>query len=149
MLNHPFTDGLETFGFAIANPFDAMSECRLGEIAAKRGDSASARDRYAHALAIQPDSTDANLGMGRALVAMQQPAKAQPYLERAVHLDPSNFTAHFRLAAVYRIEGRVEDAQREIEQFQRYKDLKAKLADIFHEMRLTSANQERADKEAP
>ena len=48
-----------------ANPFDAIAECRLGEIAAKRGDSADARAHYERALQIQPDSAEANLGMAR------------------------------------------------------------------------------------
>jgi tetratricopeptide (TPR) repeat protein len=131
------------------NPFDLTSECRLGEIAAKRGDSGDARAHYARALAIQPDSADANLGMARTLVTLGQPEKARPYLEKAVQLDPSNSAAHFRLAALYRSEGRVEDAQRELAEFQKYKDMKEKLRAIYKEMRVTPGKQERPDSEVP
>jgi len=132
-----------------ANPFDAVAECRLGEIAAKRGDSADARVHYERALQIQPDSAEANLGMARSLVSLQQPEKARPYLEKAVRLDPSNAAAHFRLAALYRSAGRPEDARRELAEFQKYKDMKEKLKEIYRQMRVTPAKQDRPDPDVP
>ena len=132
-----------------ANPFDATAECRLGEIAAKRADSTDARAHYARALEIQPDSAEANLGMARTLVSLRQPEKARPFLERAVRLDPSNATAHFRLAALYRSAGREQDARRELAEFQKYKDMKERLKEIYGQMRLTSGKQERPDVDLP
>jgi len=132
-----------------ANPFDAVAECRLGEIAAKRGDSADARAHYERALQIQPDSAEANLGMARSLVSLQQPEKARPHLEKAVRLDPSNAAAHFRLAALYRSAGRPEDARRELAEFQKYKDMKEKLKEIYRQMRVTPAKQDRPDPDVP
>jgi tetratricopeptide (TPR) repeat protein len=132
-----------------ANPFDAVAECRLGEIAAKRADPADARAHYEKALQIQPESAEANLGMARTLVSLQQPANATPYLEKAVRLDPSNAAAHFRLAALYRSTGRPEDARRELADFQKYKDMKERLKEIYRQIRLTPAKQDRPDPDLP
>jgi cytochrome c-type biogenesis protein CcmH/NrfG len=132
-----------------ANPFDATSECRLGEIAAKRANSTDALAHYARASEIQPDSAEANLGMARTLVSLRQPEKARPFLERAVRLDPSNASAHFRLAALYRSTGRAEEARRELAEFQKYKEMKERLKEIYGQMRLTSGKQERPDVDLP
>jgi tetratricopeptide (TPR) repeat protein len=131
------------------NPFDFTAECRLGEIAAKRADQQSARAHYSRALELQPGSADANLGMARVLMSLQQPEKARPFLERAVELDPTNSVAHFRLAALYRTSGRADDARRELAEFQKYKDMKEKLKEIYRDMRVTPGRPEPADPEIP
>jgi hypothetical protein len=57
-------------------------------------------------------------------------------LEHAAQMDPTNATIHFRLGTVYRRLGRDADAQREIEQYHKYKDLKEKLRETFRELHL-------------
>ncbi len=132
-----------------ANPFDAKAECRLGEMAAKRNEAEAARAHYGRALQLQPNDLDANLGMARALIALKQPEKAQPLLERAVKIEPSYAIAHYRLAALYRSAGRPEDARRELAEFQKYKQMKERLKQIYAEMRLRPAKEERPDGEVP
>lgn len=131
------------------NPYDAVSECRLGEIAAKRADQKNAHDHFARALSIQPDNADANLGLARVYVSTGEAPKALPLLEHAVRVDPTNATAHFRLAAAYRTSGRAEDAKRELEEFRKYKEMKEKLRELYQAMRLAPVKQERADTETP
>jgi tetratricopeptide (TPR) repeat protein len=133
----------------MANPFDAKSECRLGEIAAKRNEPDVAYAHYARALELQPNDFDANLGLARALISRQQPDKAQQLLERVVQLDPFDAIAHYRLAALYRSAGRSEDASRELAQFQKYKQMKERLKQMYEEMRLKPVKQERPDPEVP
>jgi len=119
-----------------ANPFDGKSECKLGELADKHGDEKLAIAHYSHALELRPDDTDAMLGLARIYVANQQSDKALPLLEHAVQLDPTSAVAHFRLGTLYRHAGRTADAEREIEQYKKYKEMKEKLREAYKKMRL-------------
>ena len=133
------------------NRFDEKSECRLGDIAYRRGDLQASAARYSHALQLQPNDPEAALGLGKTLLSMNQPQKAEPLLERAVALDPSSDVAHFRLGALYRQEGRTADAKHELEEYEKYKEMKEKLKDIYHEMRLepTRKGQDESEQNQP
>jgi tetratricopeptide (TPR) repeat protein len=124
------------------NPFDEKSECRLGKIAVSRSDLKGAFAYYSRALELQPDDPEANLGLGRVLLSMDQPKKAQPLLESAVRLDPSDPAAHYRLGSLYRQMGRSDDARRELAEFQHLKQMKARLGDLYKEMRLQTKPQQ-------
>ena len=130
------------------SPFDEKSECRLGKIAAGRGDLKSAYAHYSRALDLQPDDSEANLDLGKILVSMDQPAKAAPLFERAVRLEPFDAVAHFRLGTVYRQLGRSEDSRRELAEFQRLKQMKDQLREIYKEMRLQT-RPEQVDADVP
>src|SRR6266403_2400410 len=128
------------------NPTDEKSECRLGDLAAAKGDTAASREHYERALKLQPNDPEANIGLAKALMAMNQPEKALPLLENAVRLDPTSAVAHFRLSTIYRQMGRAEDAQRELEQYQKYKDMKEKLRELYRQMRLVPEKKEEDDE---
>jgi hypothetical protein len=66
-----------------------------------------------------------------------------------VRLDPTSAVAHFRLSALYRRIGRTEDAQHELEQYQKFRAMKEKLRDLYHTMRVEPAKQEPEDSEIP
>jgi cytochrome c-type biogenesis protein CcmH/NrfG len=127
------------------NPSDASSESRLGDIAARRNDLNEAYERYARALELRPDDAETSLGLAKVLMSMGQLQKAEALLDHAVQLDPTNAVAHFRLSTVYRQTGRTADAKRELEQYQKYKEMKEKLRDIFHAMRVEPAKEEHDD----
>ncbi len=118
------------------NPFDEKSECRLGELAAAKGDTAGSREHYERAVKLQPNDPEANIGLAKAFMAVNQPEKALPLLENAVKLDPTSAVAHFRLSTIYRQMGRADDAKREIAEYQKYKNMKEKLRDVYRQMRL-------------
>ncbi len=59
-----------------------------------------------------------------------------------VAADPTNVLAHYRLSTVYRKLNRPEDAKRELEQYQKYKDIKEKLRTIYKDMRLDTPQDE-------
>ena len=115
------------------DPMDAKSESRLGEIAFGQSDLKGAAAHFGKAVELQPDDADANLGLAKTLMSMGQMEKAGVYLEHAVKLDPYNQAVHFRLAAFYRQAGRASDADREIAEFRRLKDLKEKLGQVTHQ----------------
>jgi cytochrome c-type biogenesis protein CcmH/NrfG len=132
-----------------ANPFDEKSECRLGEISSRQSDQEGAFAHYSRAVELQPNDPDANLGLAKALIAMNQPEKAVPLLERAAQLEPFNATIRYHLSMVYRKVGRTGDAQRELAEFRRLKELKARLNDVYSAMRLKPVKQERPDPDVP
>jgi tetratricopeptide (TPR) repeat protein len=127
------------------NPLDAQSEIRLGDIAVQRNDLKEAYERYTRAIQLQPGDPEANIGLAKVLMAMDQPQKAEPLLVHAIALDPTSAVAHFRLGTVYRELGRPADAKHEIEEYQKYKEMKEKLQEIYHEMRLERTTGETDD----
>ncbi|MGH9528554.1 MAG: tetratricopeptide repeat protein, partial [Terriglobales bacterium] len=124
------------------NQFDEKSECRLGDIAARKGDQEQALSHYTRAVQLQPNDPEADIDLAKMLMQKNQLLQAEPLLDRAVKLDPTSAIAHFRLGTLYRETGRTADAKRELDQFQKYKEMKEKLRDIYSEMRLEPAKQE-------
>jgi tetratricopeptide (TPR) repeat protein len=140
---------LSEYRAAVAiNSLDEKAECRLGEIAARHGDLKESYSHYDRAVQLQPLDSEAAIGLAKALVSMNQPDKALPLLEHAVQEDPTSSLAHFRLSALYRKLGRNEDATRELKQYQKYKEMKEQLGEIYKQMRLQPAKQESTDTDA-
>ncbi len=131
------------------NPFEARSECRLGDIAFRGSELKEAFKRFSRCLELQPDDADANAGLGKTLLAMHEPQKAQQYLERAARLDPLNATTRYRLAMIYRESGRKADADRELAEFQRLKETKSHLRDVYKPMHVPPPKPEMADPDVP
>jgi tetratricopeptide (TPR) repeat protein len=129
------------------NPFDEKAECRLGEIALRASDLESALAHYKRAVELQPNDADASLGLGKTLTQMHRTAEAEPYLKRAAQLEPFTAVTHYRLSLMYRAAGRTSDAQRELAEFQRLKEMKERLKQVYQEMRLQPVKQERLETE--
>src|SRR5579863_2456512 len=117
------------------NPSDEQAECRLGEIALQRDDVKGANEHYTSAIQLQPADPEANIGLAKVFMTMDQPRKAEAHLLHALQIDPTSALAHFRLSTVYRQAGRMSDAKRELEEYQKYKDLKERLRTIYHDLR--------------
>ena len=118
------------------NSLDEKAQSRLGDIYTKQGDLQKAYDAYSQAVRLQPNDPDANFGLAKTLIAMEQPAKALPILEHAVQLDPTNSAAHFRLSTLYRQQGQTENAKREVEEYKKYREMKEKLQVLYKEMQI-------------
>ncbi len=127
------------------NPFDEKSECKLGDLAALAGDEKAAAEHYERALKLQPNDPDANVGMAKALMTLNETDKALPLLELALKLDPTNDVAHYRLSTIYRKMGRSADAKSELQEYQKYKDMKEKLRELYREMRLEPGKKEQEE----
>jgi Tfp pilus assembly protein PilF len=100
------------------------------------------------AICRDPNDAEADIGLAKELVQMNQPEKAEALLTRALQMDPSSAVAHYRLSTLYRQTGRSADAKRELEEYQKYKDMKEKLRDIYHEMRIEPAKDEKDETDA-
>jgi cytochrome c-type biogenesis protein CcmH/NrfG len=131
------------------NPNDEKSQLMLGMIAARRGDTKTAYDYYMRALQLEPDDQDAALELAKILVTMNQDDKAQQLLEHAIQIDPSNSVAHYRLGTIYRRQGKTEEANKEIDEYKKYKDMKDKLQKVFHDMRVESGDKGPDDTDLP
>ena len=128
------------------NPLDVRTQYRLGDFYLKHYDLPQAYSHYSEAVRLQPENAEANFGLAQTLIAMNQKSKALPILERAVQLDPTNATAHYRLSALYREEGRQENAKLQLALFLKYKQMKDKLRAIYKDMRI-QPEEIRADEQ--
>jgi tetratricopeptide (TPR) repeat protein len=73
----------------------------LGNLAARQGQLAEARGRFAAAVAIDPNHAYAQLNLGRALLLEGKPDQAQPHLEMSVRLHPDDPVGRELLAKAY------------------------------------------------
>jgi tetratricopeptide (TPR) repeat protein len=117
-----------------ANPLDEQAECRLGDITLQRDDMKEASGHYTRALQLQPNDPEASIGMAKVFMTMDRPQKAEQLLLHALQLDPTSAVAHFRLSTVYRQTARTAEAKHELEEYQKYKQMKDKLREIYHDL---------------
>lgn len=130
------------------NPNDAKAHLLLGQAAAKRGDTKTAYSEISRAVELQPNDVDALVEFGKIQMTMNQPDKAQATFERAVKADPSNTVARYRLSMLYRRQGRTADAEQQMTEYKKYKDMQSKLEKIFHDMRVGSLQKNADDTDA-
>ena len=130
----------------LENAQDEKSILRLAEIDAQKGNAEQSYNEYTKAVELQPADADAKLGLAKILIEMNQADKALPLLEDTVKLEPTNATAHYRLAALYRKIGRTNDAKREVDLYQRFKDMKEKLRTLYKELQV-QPKEIRADEQ--
>jgi tetratricopeptide (TPR) repeat protein len=116
------------------NQNDALAWRQLGGIMSAKGDFKAAEEDYRKALAIQPRDSDAKTGLAIVLISTDKTDDAISLLESAVKDDPTNLVAHFRLSTLYRRAGREADAQRELDTFNHYQDVKGKLGKVFKQL---------------
>jgi cytochrome c-type biogenesis protein CcmH/NrfG len=132
-----------------ANPNDEKSQLMLGKIAERKGDLKAALAADSRAVQMQPDDPEACTELAKILLATDsgkdQSEKARALLNHAISIDPLNYTAHYRLVSLDRAEGKSEDARRELADYQKYKAMKDKLRELFHDMRVRMSDQPEDD----
>ena len=130
------------------NPFDEKTTLRLADIALRDNDQKKAYELGSRALLLQPDDPEANYELAKIQLSMNQPEKAEPLLQHAEEEDPTNVIIHFRLSTVYHRLGRTADAQREVEQYQKYKDLKEQLRNTWEDLHFNPEKPDVYDQDA-
>ena len=103
-------------------------EVTLGELRLRTGQSREAVAAFERALAVQPNSFDALLGLARACEANGDIARAEATYKRAVKLQPSYFGGYSKLAGFYYNHGRFREAA---ENFRRVTELTPDNAKAF------------------
>lgn len=116
------------------NQYDALAWRQLGGILSAKGEFKAAEEHYRKALALQPKDSDAKTGLAIVLISANQTEEATSLLESAIKEDPTNIVAHYRISMLYRRAGRSADADREMEMFQHYRDVKSKLGKVFKQL---------------
>jgi Tfp pilus assembly protein PilF len=128
-------DSLQELDTAVQVDGDsARTECMFGRIAARRSELKEAYAHYSRALALNPVDAEAQIGLGRALIAMEKPEEAAKYLRMAVQSDPLNELAHYRLASVCRTLHLKDESDKEFRVFQEIKQAKERLRDLYRQM---------------
>lgn len=122
------------------DPRDERSLLRLADFAVEKGEIQEAYQDYTRAIAMRPADSDAKLGLAKLLDdEMNQSDKAQALLEETIKLDPTNATAHYRLATLYRDKGRMDDAKRQVDLFKDLKMEKEKLRAVYKDLLILPA----------
>ena len=116
------------------NQYDAISWRELGGILEAKGDFKTAEEDYRKALALQPKDSEAKTGLAIVLISLDRTKDATSLLESAIKDDPTNLAAHYRLSLLYRRAGRTPDAERELEAFRHYQDVRDKLGKVFKQL---------------
>jgi len=119
-----------------ANPNDEKSQLMLGKIAERQGDLKAAAAADARAVEMQPDDPDACAELAKILISTDQPEKARTLLNHTIAIDPLNYTAYYRLSTLDRQQGKIEDAKKDLAEYQKYKAMKDKLRNLFRDMRV-------------
>ena len=92
----------------------AKSDAYLGDIALREGKRRQARALIEQALHGFPEIRIAHYDLGVLDAEDRDYSHAQAELETAIRLDPSQADAHYRLAEVYRAEGKPQLAAQQI-----------------------------------
>jgi tetratricopeptide (TPR) repeat protein len=128
------------------NPREVQAAVRLGDLHADRGDLDAATGFYQRALAQQPSNAEAALGLARVYSEKNDNAKALPLLQQVLAEDPANMLAHFRLSALYRKMHKPDDAKRELAEYQKYKEIKDGLRQVYGTMRIQAPHNATDDE---
>jgi cytochrome c-type biogenesis protein CcmH/NrfG len=119
------------------NQYDEMAWRQLGGIMAGKNDFKTAEEDFRKALALQPKDPDAKTGLAIVLTSLNRTDEAISLLEGALKDDPTNLVAHYRLSMLYRRAGRTADAEREMDAFHHYTEVKDKLGKVFKQLQQT------------
>src|SRR5882757_6564540 len=135
--------------YAIAlekNPREIQAAVRLGDLHAGRGDLDGAAGLYQSVLTQQPNNAGAALGLARVYSERNDNEKALPLLQQVLTEDPTNMLAHFRLSALYRKMYKPDDAKRELTEYQKYKEIKDGLRQVYGTMRIQAPHNATDDE---
>ena len=114
----------------------------MGAIAVSQQEDDRAYRHYDRAFALNPGEVEAQMGLGRLLMAKRKPEEAVKFLRMAVESDPLNGEAHYRLAVAYRDLHRPEDAQKEMQMFQSIKKIKDQVKELYKQMNKQTRSRE-------
>jgi tetratricopeptide (TPR) repeat protein len=97
------------------NPGHAMAWSQLGDAYTRQSKWDPAIAALQKSVWLNPYYSAPYILLGRAYMKKEQPGPAEAMLRRAIQYDPNNRSAHYLLAQLLQLTGRVEEARREFE----------------------------------
>jgi tetratricopeptide (TPR) repeat protein len=128
------------------DPTNANAAYEVAEIHRKAGDVTRARAFFQRALDSYPDFEDALVGLGRTLVALQDPKTAIRPLTRAIELNPKSDVAYYQLAQAYRALGDTMAQEKALATFRQLRSLPSAAAPGSPRPEVTKQTLDPADK---
>jgi tetratricopeptide (TPR) repeat protein len=105
-----------------AHPADAKAKYHLAYALLMKQEKDQAFTLLSEVVRDKPDYADAQYQLGKILLERGEVKAAIERLESAVHLDPTKDYNYFQLSAAYRRDGRLEDAQHALQDYQKLKE---------------------------
>ena len=102
----------------IVDTTNASAAYELGETYRRAGDLDQARRFFEAAVAHYPDFEQAQLALGRVLLAAEKPEPALVHLRLAIALNPENAVAYYQLSRAHRALGNAAGQQEALAKFQ-------------------------------
>lgn len=113
---------------------NANAAYELGDLLRRQGRLQEARKMFEHALKYYPDFDEAQIGLGRVLLALGLPEPALEHLKRALVLAPNNPVALFHSARAYQALGNSVEQQKALTAFRRLQGQALKQQEIEREI---------------
>ena len=107
------------------DPTNANAAYELGELDRKQEKYAEARDLFTAAVNYDPRFEEAEIGLGRTLLAMAKPDEALPHLKQALVLNAQNEVTYYQLAQAYRQLGDAAAQSKALAEFTRLRSQRA------------------------
>jgi tetratricopeptide (TPR) repeat protein len=101
------------------DPTNANAAYELGVAHYRSAQFDQARQAFEQALKQYPDFQEAEVGLGRTLLALRKPDAALEHLRRAVQLNSQDEVAHYHLSRAYRELGKQAEEQKAMAEFRR------------------------------
>jgi tetratricopeptide (TPR) repeat protein len=118
---------------------DPLTYYWIGDVHLQQNNIDRAQQSLLKALTIQPGLTGAELDLAKTYQAQGKTAQAVKTLQAVIASDPDQQEAHYLLFGLYKEQGQMDQARRELETFQR---LKRRTADLEEKrMRLDSTDR--------
>jgi tetratricopeptide (TPR) repeat protein len=101
------------------DPTHAGAAYEIGEIYRRLAQFSKAHEFFSIAVKQYPDFEEAQIGLGRVLMALKQPKEALPHLEKAILLNPDSEVAYYHLSLAYRALGDTVNQEKALAGFRR------------------------------
>jgi tetratricopeptide (TPR) repeat protein len=103
------------------DPNHPQAHYEIGDILYEQGKYAAAEEHLLKAVQLDPSMIEAHLALERIYSRREQVTKALYHLGKAVEIAPEDATPHYRLSMIYRKMGRIQDAEKERQLFEKAK----------------------------
>ena len=103
------------------DPNHPQAHYEIGDILYGQGKLAEAETHLLKAVKLEPSMIEAHVALERLYTNQEQLTKALYHLGKAVEIDPEDSTPHYRLSVLYRKLGRIQEAEKEMQLFEKTK----------------------------